>query len=107
MLPCSEKVTKVLKLVDWYILRKAVECMQKKKGLRFIFWLETVLALLTTVLFVVTLISNDWIELVFHVDPDGGNGSFEKVIVGVLLVVTLALFSLAGFEWRRTRAAVA
>lgn len=78
-----------------------------KKGLRPIFWAETILAALTALLLVVTLFSNDWIELVFRVDPDGGNGSFEKLIVGALLLVTLALIVLAGVEWRRTRAATA
>lgn len=78
-----------------------------KKHLRPIFWLETVLATLTAILLVATFIRNDWIEIVFHVDPDSGNGSFEKLIVGALLVVTLALITLAGLEWRKARAAVA
>jgi hypothetical protein len=78
-----------------------------KKGLRPIFWVETVLAILTTILFVVTFFWKDWIELVFHVDPDSGNGSFEVFIVVALAVMTLALFGLAGFEWRRARTSVA
>lgn len=81
--------------------------MQKSKGLRPIFWLETVLATLTTVLCITTFIRNDWIEFVFHIDPDSGNGSFEKIIVGILLVIILTLFSLAGLEWRRVHAATA
>ncbi|HEU5374147.1 MAG TPA: hypothetical protein VFV38_01790 [Ktedonobacteraceae bacterium] len=81
--------------------------MQKRRGLRPIFWVEAVLATLTAILFVITFIWNDWIELVFRVDPDSGNGSLEKVIVGALLVITLVLYGLAGFEWRRTRASVA
>lgn len=78
-----------------------------KKHLRPIFWVETVLAALSAILLVVTFIQNDWIEVVFHIDPDSGNGSFEKLIVGVLLVVTLALIILASVEWRKSRAAVA
>lgn len=78
-----------------------------KKHLRPIFWLEIVLAALTAILLAATFIRNDWIEMVFGVDPDSGNGSFEKLIVGVLLVVTLALISLAGVELRKARAATA
>lgn len=78
-----------------------------KKGLRPIFWAETILAALSALLLTVTLVSNVWIELVFHVDPDGGNGSVEKLILGALLLFTLVLIGLASVEWRRTRAAAA
>jgi hypothetical protein len=78
-----------------------------KKHLRPIFWLEIVLAAFTAILLAATFIRNDWIEIVFGVDPDSGSGSFEKLIVGVLLVATLALITLAGIEVRKARAAVA
>lgn len=78
-----------------------------RKALRPLFWLETGMALITGILFVITLVWRDWIELVFGVDPDKGNGSLEWLIVGALLVVTLALFTLASFEWRRARIAAA
>lgn len=78
-----------------------------KKHLRPIFWVEAILAALTAILLVVTFFWNDWIEIIFRVDPDNGNGSFEKIIVGALLVVTLALIALASVEWRKTRTAVA
>lgn len=77
-----------------------------RKTLRRRFWLETGLAIVTCVLFVVTLFYRDWIEIVFNVDPDNGNGSLEWLIVGVLFVVTVALFTLARYEWRRARAAI-
>ncbi len=78
-----------------------------KKALRPIFWAETSLAILTTILFVVTLVWRDWIELIFKVDPDNLNGGIELLIVGALLVITLVLFSLASFEWRRARVTTA
>jgi hypothetical protein len=78
-----------------------------KTSLRVRFWLETVLALITGILFVVTLVWRDWIEMVFHVDPDQGSGTLEWLIVGVLLVITVALFFMARYEWRRTRTAAA
>jgi hypothetical protein len=78
-----------------------------KKHLRPIFWLEIVLAAFAAILLAATFIRNDWIEIVFGIDPDSGSGSFEKLIVGVLLVATLALITLAGIEVRKARAVVA
>lgn len=77
-----------------------------RKPLRRRFWVETGVAVVTSILFVVTLLWKDWIELIFNIDPDQGNGSLEWVIVGFLLAVTIVLFALAGYEWRRTRVVV-
>lgn len=77
-----------------------------RNALRRRFWLETGLAIVTGILFVVTLVRNDWIEVVFHVDPDNNNGSLEWLIVGILLVVTITMFAMASYEWRRARAAI-
>lgn len=77
-----------------------------RNALRRRFWLETAMAIVTGILFVITLVRNDWIEIVFRVDPDNNNGTLEWLIVGVLLVVTITLFILASYEWRRTRTAV-
>ena len=65
------------------------------------FWLEAILAALTTGLFILTLISRDWIERIFHVEPDEGSGSLEWLIVVVLFVVSVALIAAARTEWRR------
>jgi hypothetical protein len=70
------------------------------------FWIETGLAVLTGVLFVVTLITREWIELLFGVDPDGGDGSLEWAIVAVLAVLTVAFAALARAEWRRLASAL-
>jgi len=67
------------------------------------FWLEAILAALTTGLFVLTLVSRDWIERIFHVEPDEGSGMLEWLIVAVLLVVSIALIAAARTEWRRAR----
>lgn len=77
-----------------------------KKALRTQFWIETGLAIVTALLFVFTLVSRDWIEVVFRIDPDNRSGALEWVIVAALLVVTIALFTLARYEWRRARAAI-
>jgi hypothetical protein len=67
------------------------------------FYLEALLAVLSTGLFVLTLISRDWIEVLFHVEPDEGNGSLEWLIVIVLFVVSAALIYLARRDWRRAQ----
>jgi hypothetical protein len=68
---------------------------------RMRFWVEAALAALTTALFVLTLVSRDWIERIFHVEPDEGSGSLEWLIVAALLVASVALITAARSEWRR------
>jgi hypothetical protein len=70
------------------------------------FWLETGIATGTGIGLVLTLIGKDWIEIVFGVDPDQGNGTLERLIVGTLVMATITLFTLAGYEWRRTWATI-
>ena len=77
-----------------------------KNALRWYFWLETSIAIVTGILFVITLVWHDWIEIIFNVDPDQGSGLLEWLIVGALLVVTISLFVLARYEWRRARVAI-
>jgi hypothetical protein len=67
------------------------------------FWLEAVLAALTTALFFLTLYSRDWIEEIFHVEPDQGSGALEWLIVAALFVVSVAFIGAARAEWRRGR----
>ena len=74
--------------------------------LRRRFWLETGMAIVTSMLFVITLVQKAWIEIVFNVDPDNRSGVLEWLIVGALLVVTITLFTLASYEWRRVRTAI-
>ena len=77
-----------------------------RKALRGRFWLETGMAIMTTILLVITLVWQSWIEIIFNVDPDQGSGLLEWLIVGALLVVTIALFVLARYEWRKAKIAV-
>ena len=72
-----------------------------RNALRRRFWLEAAMVIVTSILFVITLVQRDWIEIVFGVDPDNRNGALEWLIVGALLVVTITLFTLASYEWRR------
>ncbi len=64
---------------------------------------EIGLATATGLLAIVTLISGEWIEIVFGVDPDHGSGAVEWLIVVALAAATLILGLLARSEWRRPR----
>lgn len=75
--------------------------------LRRRFWLETIAGSITGCLGVVTLFWHDWIEAVFGVDPDRGNGSAEWLAVVALLIVTVILAAGARIEWRRAQLAEA
>ena len=77
-----------------------------KNALRPRFWLETSLAAVTSILFVITVVQRDWIEIVFGIDPDNRGGALEWLIVAALLAVTIMLFTLASYEWRRARSAI-
>ena len=69
------------------------------------FWVEAAVAGLSTLAVLLTLAWPEWIEEVFGVDPDGGNGALEWAIVAVALILTLVLALMARTEWRRARAA--
>lgn len=68
------------------------------------FRLKTALAAGAAGLFVLTLIWPDWIELTVRVDPDGGSGSLELLILASALLLSLA-FSLSALADRRRRPA--
>lgn len=72
-----------------------------RRSVRIRFWIEAALASLTAGLSVLTLISREWIEWLFEVDPDGGDGSLEWAIVGILLLATVIFAWFARVEWRR------
>jgi hypothetical protein len=66
-------------------------------------WVETALATLSATLFLLTLFWRDWIEAIFGVDPDRGDGSLELAIP-VILVGCIVTFGLcARREWRVRR----
>jgi hypothetical protein len=70
------------------------------------FWIETGLAALSAVLLVLTLAVPDWIEAVFHVDPDRHSGSLEAAIVAAFAATTVVSSVLARREWRRPAAGI-
>jgi hypothetical protein len=68
------------------------------------FWFETVAAVIGTVLFVMTLITREWFELLTGLDPDGGSGSLEIALAASLLAVSLGSAFAARRTYRRTPA---
>ncbi len=77
------------------------------KSLPTRFWAEVAVAVASTALLVVTLVWNDWIEIVFGVDPDSNSGALEWFIVAVAFVVAAGFFALARTEWRKATSLVA
>jgi len=65
------------------------------------FWVEVGLALMSAALFAITLLWHDWIEVVFGVDPDEGNGLAEVLVSASFLAMTLVFAVFSRLEWRR------
>lgn len=61
------------------------------------FWFEAVTAVLGLLLFVLALVTHEWIEILTGWDPDGGNGALEIALAVSLLAISAA----AAFSARR------
>jgi hypothetical protein len=84
-------------------LRSNSEETNVRKYVRRRYWCESVCAVLAFALALLTLISREWIEELFGVDPDGGSGAFEWLIVIGLLLITVASTVAARYEVTRAR----
>jgi hypothetical protein len=65
--------------------------------------IEVVLSALLGLATILTAVWPTWIEGLFHVDPDGGNGKAEWLIVVVLGLATVAAAALARRDLRVVR----
>ena len=79
----------------------AHQLTERETERRMRFWIEVGLAVSSGVLLVLTLVAREWIELIFGLDPDGGSGSLEWLIVACLALLTLAFGAVARREARR------
>jgi hypothetical protein len=69
------------------------------------FRIEVALAVVAAALAFLTLVTQEWVEVLFGIDPDKGSGGFEWAIVIALLVAAAALAAIA--RWDRKRHIVA
>jgi hypothetical protein len=58
------------------------------------------LSLLAAILAVLTILTPDWIEVVFHVDPDAGEGWLEVALTVATAGIALASGLGARRDWR-------
>jgi hypothetical protein len=65
--------------------------------------IEAVLAAILAALAILTAIVPDWIEATFSIDPDGGDGTVEWLIVAVFALVALAVAARARRDFRILR----
>jgi hypothetical protein len=70
---------------------------------RRLFWIEAGLALTSAVASMLTLLWPDWIEIVFHVEPDQGSGALEWSIALAFVASTVLCAALARRERGRDR----
>jgi hypothetical protein len=75
-----------------------------KRKVRVRFWVESALALVAVFLFVLTVVSREWIEELFGVEPDAGSGALEWAIVAAFAVAAVTFGLLARAEWNRSPA---
>lgn len=78
--------------------------MSKKLVAHPLLLVEASLSILAFALAMVTLFRRDWIEVVFHVDPDHHSGALEWVIIGSLLAISLMNSFLVRGYWRKRHA---
>ena len=74
--------------------------MSAESALRHRFYMEAALGSVTGVLAIATLVTREWIEILFGFDPDGGSGVLEIGIVVALAAATVTFGLLARAEWR-------
>ena len=64
-------------------------------------WVELALGLTSSALLVLALLSPHWMELLFGLAPDAGDGSAEYGLALVWAAVSLLMFGLAGYTWKK------
>ena len=68
------------------------------------FWFEAVTGVIGLALFVLTLVTREWIEVLTGWDPDGGNGAVEIALAFALLAISALSMFAASRDCRRAAA---
>ncbi len=75
--------------------------IRMRRRVRGVFWVELLAATASVMFFLLEIFSREWIERLFGIDPDGGNGSVEWLLASGSLLGTVMLAILARREWSR------
>lgn len=65
---------------------------------------ETALAFAAALLAVLTVMDPEWIETIFGIDPDAGQGWLEVAMTGALVGAAVVSSAFARRDWRRRAA---
>jgi hypothetical protein len=65
------------------------------------FWVEMVLGLMSAALLTLMIVVPDWIEVLFGLAPDAGDGSAEWGLALSWATVSVLMFGFARRTWRK------
>ena len=64
-------------------------------------WVELILGLMSAVSLTLAIVLPNWMELLFRLAPDAGDGSTERGFALLWAAISVLMFGLAGRTWRK------
>jgi hypothetical protein len=64
-------------------------------------WVELTLGLISAVSLTLAIVLPNWMELLFRLAPDAGDGSAERGFALLWATISVLMFGLAGRTWRK------
>jgi hypothetical protein len=64
-------------------------------------WMELMLGLMSTLSLALAIVLPDWMERLFGLAPDAGDGSAERGFALLWAAISVLMFGLAGRAWRK------
>ena len=64
-------------------------------------WVELMLGLISAVSLTLAIVLPNWMELLFRLAPDAGDGSAERGFALLWAAISVLMFGLAGRTWRK------
>jgi hypothetical protein len=64
-------------------------------------WVELILGLISAVSLTLAIVLPNWMELLFRLAPDAGDGSAERGFALLWGAISVLMFGLAGRTWRK------